>query len=302
MKVIGHDHIIEYFQSLQQNSRLAHAYLFVGNEGVGKRHCAKYLVKMINCEGEALQPCGICHACRMIEAQTHPDIFEIDAADSLKVDQMRELMRKVMVKKVDARYKCFIIDSVDKMTASVSDAFLKTLEEPPQDVIFFMVTSKLFAVSQTIRSRAQKIWFSLKEVNALELLTNELNIENPELWYSLASGSPGKAVQMIENDYCALRDNVLNTLPESFDVDHSDRDSLKRDCQVILEFLRDAIMLHSGLGNLVVNKDRMSLLQEYISRVAQEDLLSAVKNTLNIIATLDSINAGLAKELVNNIV
>lgn len=302
MKVVGHGHIIDYFRSLQADSRLSHAYLFVGKDGVGKKHCAQYLVKLINCEESDQEPCDICHSCRMIDAHTHPDIFEVDAAESLKVDQMRDLMRKVMVKKVNARYKCFIIDSVDQMSSSVSDAFLKTLEEPPQDVIFFMVTSKLFAVSQTIRSRAQKIWFSLKEENVIELLTSELQVDNPALWNSIASASPGKALKMIEEDYLSLRDSVLSALPESFDVDHSDRQSLKRDCQIILVFLRDAVMLHSGLEELVVNKDRMSLLQEYISRVSQSDLLSAIKNTLNIIATLDSINAGLAKELVNNIV
>lgn len=302
MDIIGHDHIIEYFKVLLDNQRLSHAYLFIGNEGVGKRECAKYLVKLLNCENQSGEPCNNCHACRMINAQTHPDVFEIDAADSLKVDHMRELMRKVMVKKVDARYKCFIIDSVDKMSNSVSDAFLKTLEEPPEDVIFFLVTSKLFAVSQTIRSRTQKIWFSLKKENSLELLADKLSVENPALWYALANGSPGKALSMIENNYCQLRDSVLENIPECFEVDHTDRESLKRDCHIVLEFLRDAVILHSGLEELVINKDKLSLLHEYIARVSQEDLLAAVKNTLNIIATLDSINAGLARELVNNIV
>lgn len=283
-------------------SRLAHAYLFVGKEGIGKRKSAKFLSQLITCENQENDlPCMACADCIQIENGTHPDVLEAGCEGSLKVDDMRELIRRISMKNYSALYKIVIIDKVDSMSASVADAFLKTLEEPPQNVLFFLITSKPYAVSQTIRSRTQKIWFALKHDDLRLIIEEKSSEENSKVLVAMSDGSPGNAEKIINDDFLSLRNNVIETLPLSFNVDYRDRSDLKRDSHTVLQFLRDCLMVKEGSGELVVNKDIFDKISLYANRFSNDDLIVAIKNLMNIIATLDNINLGLAKELINNI-
>ena len=140
-----------------QQRRLAHAYLFVGPRGTGKTSTARILAKGLNCvQGPTPTPCGVCDSCREIALGISLDVLEIDGASNNSVDQVRELRDNVRFAPVRGRYKVYIIDEVHMLTQQAFNALLKTLEEPPQHVIFVFATTEPHKVLPTILSRCQR--------------------------------------------------------------------------------------------------------------------------------------------------
>ena len=140
-----------------QQRRLAHAYLFVGPRGTGKTSTARILAKAINCvQGPTSTPCGVCDSCREIALGISLDVLEIDGASNNSVDQVRELRDNVRFAPVRGRYKVYIIDEVHMLTQQAFNALLKTLEEPPQHVVFVFATTEPHKVLPTILSRCQR--------------------------------------------------------------------------------------------------------------------------------------------------
>ena len=146
-----------------QQRRLAHAYLFVGPRGTGKTSTARILAKALNCvQGPTSTPCGVCDSCREIALGISLDVLEIDGASNNSVDQVRELRDNVRFAPVRGRYKVYIIDEVHMLTQQAFNALLKTLEEPPQHVVFVFATTEPHKVLPTILSRCQR--FDLRRI------------------------------------------------------------------------------------------------------------------------------------------
>ena len=158
--VFGQDHVTSTLQNEIKNNRISHAYLFTGSRGTGKTTCAKILAKAINCpnahDGE---PCNECEICRAIENGSVSDVIEIDAASNRKVDDIRELRDSTNYTPSAAKYRVFIIDEVHMLTTEAFNALLKTLEEPPEHVVFILATTDIQKVIPTIRSRCQRFDF-----------------------------------------------------------------------------------------------------------------------------------------------
>jgi len=158
--------------AVEQN-RLAHAYLFVGPRGTGKTSTARILAKALNCvHGPTPTPCGVCDSCREIAQGISLDVLEIDGASNNSVDQVRELRDNVRFAPVRGRYKVYIIDEVHMLTQQAFNALLKTLEEPPQHVIFVFATTEPHKVLPTILSRCQR--FDLHRI-APRVIAEHLN-------------------------------------------------------------------------------------------------------------------------------
>jgi DNA polymerase-3 subunit gamma/tau len=182
--VVGQQHVTRTLSNAVQSGRVAHAYIFSGARGVGKTTTARILAKALNCQkGPAGEPCNECDSCREIGLGNSLDVIEIDAASNRGIDQIRELREMVRYAPAGGRYKVVILDEAHMLTAEASNALLKTLEEPPDKVIFVMATTEPENLADTIRSRSQHFHFralsfaeisdALKDICVKEGLTAE---------------------------------------------------------------------------------------------------------------------------------
>jgi DNA polymerase-3 subunit gamma/tau len=158
--LVGQQHVTETLANAIKNNRVAHAYIFSGARGVGKTTAARILAKAMNCvKGPTPEPCGECDSCKEIAAGTSLDVIEIDAASNRGIDQIRELREMVRYAPAASRSKVVILDEAHMLTGEASNALLKTLEEPPDRVIFVMATTEPENLADTIRSRSQHFHF-----------------------------------------------------------------------------------------------------------------------------------------------
>src|SRR5450631_3887452 len=158
--VVGQQHVTRTLSNAILSGRVAHAYIFSGARGVGKTTTARLLAKALNCsKGPAAEPCNECDSCREIRLGNSMDVIEIDAASNRGIDQIRELREMVRYAPVGGRYKVVILDEAHMLTTEASNALLKTLEEPPDKVIFVMATTQPEDLVDTIRSRSQHFHF-----------------------------------------------------------------------------------------------------------------------------------------------
>jgi DNA polymerase III subunit gamma/tau len=166
--VVGQQHVTRTLANAINSNRVAHAYIFSGVRGVGKTTSARILAKALNCvKGPTAEPDGTCDSCRAISAGTSLDVLEIDAASNRGIDQIRELREMVRYAPASSRYKVVILDEAHQLTDEASNALLKTLEEPPERVVFILATTRAEDLVETIKSRAQLFQFralSFKEI------------------------------------------------------------------------------------------------------------------------------------------
>src|SRR5271169_3602593 len=167
-EIVGQQHVTRTLANAINSNRVAHAYIFSGARGVGKTTAARILAKALNCvKGPTAEPCGVCDSCTEIAAGTSLDVIEIDAASNRGIDQIRELREMVRYAPAASRSKVVILDEAHMLTGEASNALLKTLEEPPDRVIFVMATTQPEDLEDTIRSRAQHFHFRALTFNEI---------------------------------------------------------------------------------------------------------------------------------------
>ena len=161
-EIVGQEHVTRTLANAIRSNRVAHAYIFSGVRGVGKTTTARILAKALNCtQGPTPTPDGTCDSCRAIVEGTSLDVLEIDAASNRGIDQIRELREMVRYAPAASRYKVVILDEAHQLTDEASNALLKTLEEPPERVVFILATTQPEDLGDTIKSRAQLFQFRL---------------------------------------------------------------------------------------------------------------------------------------------
>ena len=154
-EIVGQQHVTRTLANAIGSNRVAHAYIFSGVRGVGKTTTARILAKALNCaNGPTADPDNTCDSCKEISAGTSLDVLEIDAASNRGIDQIRELREMVRYAPASSRYKVVILDEAHQLTDEASNALLKTLEEPPERVVFILATTQAEDLADTIKSRA----------------------------------------------------------------------------------------------------------------------------------------------------
>ena len=229
--LVGQEHVTETLANAIKKDRVAHAYIFSGARGVGKTTAARILAKALNCvKGPTSEPCGDCHSCKEIASGTSLDLIEIDAASNRGIDQIRELREMVRYAPAAARSKVVILDEAPMLTGEASNALLKTLEEPPERVIFVMATTQPEDLEDTIRSRSQHFHFRALTFNEiasrLQYIASKENLKIDDgalaVIARMAEGSMRDALSLLEQAraYCgddiqdqAVR-NLLGVVPE----------------------------------------------------------------------------------------
>ena len=181
-EIVGQQHVTRTLANAIGSNRVAHAYIFSGVRGVGKTTTARILAKALNCaSGPTANPDNTCDSCREISAGTSLDVLEIDAASNRGIDQIRELREMVRYAPASSRYKVVILDEAHQLTGEASNALLKTLEEPPERVVFILATTQAEDLAETIKSRAQLFQFrslTFKEITEeVERIVRAENLE-----------------------------------------------------------------------------------------------------------------------------
>jgi len=163
-ELIGQEHVRTTLENAISQRRIAHGYIFSGQRGTGKTTVARILARCLNCiDGPTITPCGVCASCTEISGGNMIDVIEIDAASNRGINEMRELRESVRFRPARDRYKIFIIDEAHQITSEAFNALLKTLEEPPEWVVFVLCTTESHKIPNTIASRCQQ--FSFRSVD-----------------------------------------------------------------------------------------------------------------------------------------
>jgi DNA polymerase III subunit gamma/tau len=195
--LVGQEHATGTLANAIKNDRVAHAYIFSGARGVGKTTAARILAKALNCVngGPTPEPCGVCDSCKEIAAGSSLDVIEIDAASNRGIDQIRELREMVRYAPAASRSKVVILDEAHMLTGEASNALLKTLEEPPDRVIFVMATTEPENLEDTIRSRSQHFHFRALTFNEI---ADRIKYIAKEEGLSIADGAVAVIARMAE--------------------------------------------------------------------------------------------------------
>ena len=205
--VKGQDHIIKTLQNQIKADRIGHAYLFCGTRGTGKTTVAKIFAKAVNCEHPVDgSPCGECAMCKAIAAGTSMNVIEIDAASNNGVDNIREIREEVAYRPTEGRFKVYIIDEVHMLSIGAFNALLKTLEEPPEYVIFILATTEVHKIPITILSRCQHYDFHRITIDTIAGRMNDLmeieqvDVEQRAIRYiaKAADGSMRDALSLLD--------------------------------------------------------------------------------------------------------
>ena len=218
-EIYAQEHVTTIIKNAISSNRIAHAYLFNGPRGVGKTSMARILAKSLNCEtGPTITPCNVCSNCTEITSGLSTDVIEIDGASNNGVDAIRDLQRELLYAPTQSKYKIYIIDEVHMLSTSAFNALLKTLEEPPENVIFIFATTEPHKVLPTIISRCQRYDFKRIPVEAivkrlLEITQAEgIKVDNDSL-YLIARKADGGL-----RDALSLMDQVLSYCANEVDI------------------------------------------------------------------------------------
>jgi DNA polymerase-3 subunit delta' len=217
---IGHEKLINHLEQVIAAGRISHAYIFYGPEHVGKTTCALDLARAVNCTNQTTISCGECQQCLRIIKEMHADIHVVspersDNKTSIGISDIRDVLHSSNMKPYEGSYRVTIIDEAECMTEEASNALLKTLEEPPDQNLFFLITSQESKLLSTIKSRCQLLYFSniTKDIIREYLSSNySLDPQKLELITSLSRGRLGWAIR-------AMRDEaVLNSRATSLEL------------------------------------------------------------------------------------
>ncbi|MBN1527051.1 MAG: DNA polymerase III subunit delta' [Candidatus Omnitrophica bacterium] len=295
----GQDSAISLLKRSIANGRVAHAYIFLGPSGVGKFTTALAFAQALNCAGaKAGEGCGVCAPCRKILKSNHPDVLAVRPekdSTSIKIDQMRELIRNISLRPYEGKRKVYVIDGAEAMTPETSNALLKTLEEPPPDSVLILVAENLENLFSTVVSRSQVVRFFPLGADAVKaILMKEYGVdeEKARVLSRLSSGRLGEALRYAEGKLFDKRTRLIDSLIAKglFDTDFDgvSRDEMRLYLDIMLTWFRD-ILVYKELGTAatLVNIDRKEAVSRAAANLSSDYLCDAIRRIIETLSYLD---------------
>lgn len=278
--IIGHESIIQHLQNAISAQKISHAYIFYGEEGMGKKTLANAFAKTLQCEEHGIRSCDRCKSCMQADSGNHPDIIRVTHEKySIGVDDIRiQVNADILVKPYDSRYKIYIIDDADKLTEQAQNALLKTLEEPPEYAVLLLLVSNLTSLLPTILSRCVQL--NLKPVDKTvikDFLMEQHKIPDykAEVAAAFSSGNVGKAIKYASSeDFEKMKEDVLHILKYIDDMElHEVISGLKMltaNKPVIEDYIdlmmlwyRDVVMYKATLDpDLLLYREELSFIKQ----------------------------------------
>lgn len=281
--IVGQERAIKILTKSLKENKVSSSYIFVGNEGTGKKLAAIEFTKAVNClnPSKNSEACEDCQSCNEINKQYSPDLKIIEPIKgSIKIEQIREMRKEIELKPFKNKKKIYIIDKTEKMTLEASNCLLKTIEEPPYYAIIILICSKIDSILPTIVSRCQIINFGLISSYKIEefLLNKNSNLEKEkaEIISKLAQGSIGSASKLLlDKEYFVRREEIINYLsaisPEKCSADIftkvermvSEIDRIEEILEIIKLWYRDILIIKNTVDQkYVANCDKLEILIE----------------------------------------
>lgn len=307
--VIGQDRAIAVLRRSISMQRVAHAYLFSGIEGCGKRKSALAFIQAVFCGGD--EACGVCPSCRKLASGRHPDLHVLEPDGAfIKIDQVRELQKELSYRPFEAPKKACIIDGADKLNLSSGNALLKTLEEPPGDAIMILIAPERSAVLQTILSRCQALSFQPLSAQLIEerLLRDRFPAEAARVAATLAGGSLRRGIEIATDGVLEGRSGFLTrvvalnlkdvaALFAAAEEFAADKEGLPGLLELLLSFLRDILIYRSTPGALA-NADLEQLIALEAARCPEARIMELIEQLVAMRRMLArNVNARLALEV-----
>ncbi|MSQ94153.1 MAG: DNA polymerase III subunit delta' [Gemmataceae bacterium] len=306
--ILGHADRIDAFRQLLARNRLAHAYLFVGPAGVGKRLFAVELAKAMLCESakspRTLDACDQCDACLLVDAGTHPDLFQVEKPADLNefpVELMRQFSHDFALKAARGFRKVAILDDTDDLNLSAANSFLKTLEEPPPGSLLILLSTNLDVQLPTIKSRCQMVRFAPLSDEHVRQLLRKRGIEDAgmiERLVRLSGGSPGQALALADESLWKFRRTLLQgfTQPKvdsvalgrqfvEFAEEAGKEAALQRRrvnqmLRLLIESFTDVIRLQAGSSARSAESAELPLLASLAQRAGHEKIQAILERCL----------------------
>lgn len=289
--ILGHDRIVEILRRSIRTGKTAHAYIFEGIPGCGRRKTAIALIQALYCRESQDDACGVCSSCRKVSSGNHGDIHLVEPLPDkrdISIAQLRELQRELALKPYEAPRKACILEPAERMNVSSANSFLKTLEEPPGNAIIIMLTENADMLLPTIRSRCQLLRFSPLSEEHVCLLLEKSGVESSAAAFAaqMAEGSMQKAV-ITDNESLSERKALLCQYLEQLDMRHiasvfdaaeslsGNRDETLEMLDIMLSMVRDAVITTSGC------KSPQNRLQNGIGALPLERILQVSEEILD---------------------
>jgi DNA polymerase-3 subunit delta' len=281
--VVGNQRAVQIIRKEIETGRVYPAYLFTGMEGIGKRLAALNMAKALNCPDGEGDACDNCPVCQRMDKGVHPDLLQINpTGEVIKIGQIRELQRSLAFKPYEARWRVVIVDGAERMTRETANAFLKTLEEPPQSTTIILIATAREGLPPTVLSRCQRVTFNpLSEEEVQKVLADQLTPEEIHIRAPLAGGSPGRALRMDGEEVTQARGALPSALSPSVGRRLQLAQELARQegrgsmfLEILEGWLRDLIVYReTGDEGMLLNRDLADEVKRVASRQKTESLL-----------------------------
>ncbi len=272
--IIGHDRQKRFLKFFLENKNIPHAFLFCGQEGVGKKKLAQEFARHLFCQ--TANACGECRPCLKLDRGTHPDLVLIENEGSIGIDDSRMIGKEISEHPFESEKRVIILDNAETMTTEAANALLKTIEEPPPYNHFFIITSSERDIPMTIRSRCTRVSFSLLSTAQLDHYfrsKKDIDPEKASLLSSISFGSIGSGLFWLNQENFSLRlklAEIVSGRKPGFVASSAVAEAVSRSDRIaamylafLLSYLRDLFVAYeTGNMSLIVNTDLVDMINE----------------------------------------